>query len=98
MESNSINRGRVTALARRIFEMLPEGVTGLQFYILDCGCIYFQQVFEDGSTDPVVAVYREKGEGPCEVCTLQAVNWRQMVSDFMVVYRTKLQVWMDSGP
>jgi hypothetical protein len=72
-------------------------VTGLQFYILACGCIDFQQVFEDGRIDPVVAVYRETGEGPCDVCTLQVVNWRQMVSDFMVVYRTTLQVWMDSG-
>jgi hypothetical protein len=97
VEGKPIDRDRVTALARQIFEILPEGVTGLQFYILDCGCIYFQQVFEDGRIDPVVAVYRETGEGPCDVCTLQAVNWRQMVSDFMVVYRTKLQVWMDSG-
>ena len=93
----SIDRDRVTALASQIFEILPEGVTGLQFHILDCGCIYFQQVFEDGTIDPVVAVYRETGEGPCDVCSLQAVNWRQMVSDFMVVYRTKLHVWLDSG-
>ena len=97
VESKSIDRDRVTALANRIFEVLPEGVTGLQFHILDCGCIYFQQVFEDGTIDPVVAVYRETGEGPCDVCSLQAVNWRQMVSDFMVVYRTKLHVWLDSG-
>ena len=87
----------MTVLANQIFDVLPEGVTGLQFHILDCGCVYFQQVFEDGTVDPVVAVYRETGEGPCEVCALQAVNWRQMVTDFMVVYRTKLQVWMDSG-
>ena len=71
-EGKSIDRDRVIALARQIFEILPEAVTGLQFYILDCGCIYFQQVFEDGRIDPVVAVYRETGEGPCDVCTLQA--------------------------
>jgi len=56
------------------------------------------QVFEDGRVAPVLAVYRETGEGPCDVCSLQAVTWKQMVSDYMVVYRTKLEVWMDSGP
>jgi len=96
-EGKSIDRNRVTALASQIFEILPEAVTGLQFYVLDCGCIYFQQVHEDGRINPVIAVYRETGEGPCDVCSLQAVNWKQMVSDYMVVYRTKLEVWMDSG-
>jgi hypothetical protein len=56
------------------------------------------QVFGDGRGDPVVAVYRGTGEGPCDVCSLQAVNWKQMVSDYLGVYRTRLEVWMDSGP
>ena len=96
-EGKSIDRNRVASLASQIFEILPEAVTGLQFYVLDCGCIYFQQGHEDGRINPVIAVYRETGEGPCDVRSLQAVNWKQMVSDDMVVYRTKLEVWMDNG-
>jgi hypothetical protein len=56
------------------------------------------QVFEDGRVAPVVAVYRDTGEGPCDVCSLQAVSWKPMASDDLVVYRTKLEVLMDSGP
>jgi hypothetical protein len=56
------------------------------------------EVFEHGRVHPVVSVYRETGEGPCDGCSLQAVNWKQMVSDSLGVYRTRLEVWMDSGP
>ena len=40
---------KVTWLANQIFTAFPEEVTGLKFYVLDCGCIYDQRVFPDGT-------------------------------------------------
>lgn len=90
-------QGRETAsrLAHKIFDAFPEDVSGLRFYILDCGCLYLQRVSPEGIPDPVIGVHREEGEVPCEICLLRAVNWRQMVIDEVLVYRIGLQVTED---
>jgi|GEM_PF-1697140 len=87
-----LRREEVTRLATEIFDAFPEGITGLKFYILDCGCLYFQLVDQDGILDPHIAVYRGGKEGPCQICMLQAVNWRQMVVDCVVIYRFRVEV------
>ena len=83
---------RVTWLARQIFDAFQGEVTGLKFYVLDCGCIYFQRIFEDGYLDPQVGTYRDAEQGACDICAMQAVNWREMVRDVVVVYNSKFQV------
>lgn len=86
---------KVEWLAGQIFKAFPSEVSGLKFSILDCGCIYYQVVSEDGRLYPEAGVYREGKKGPCSVCKLQAINWRQMVSDVVVVYNIRLEVEMD---
>lgn len=91
----AVRRNRVARVAAEIFDSFPEEVAGLKFYILDCGCLYFQPVYQDGSVDPLVACYRDERDEACEVCTLQAVNWRQMVVDYVVIYRCRIEVLVD---
>lgn len=85
-------REKATRLANQIFEAFPEDVTGLRFFILDCGCLYFQRISEDGTPDPELATYHEGSESPCEICLMRAVNWRQMIIDELLVYRVALVV------
>lgn len=85
-------REKATRLANQIFEAFPEDVTGLRFFILDCGCLYFQKISEDGTPDPELATYHEGSESPCEICLMRAVNWRQMIIDELLVYRVALVV------
>lgn len=85
-------REKATQLADRIFEAFPEEVSGLRFFILDCGCLYFQRIAQDGTPDPEFATYQEGGESPCEICLMRAVNWRQMVVDKLLVYRVTVSV------
>lgn len=79
-------------LAREVFEAFPGQVSGLKFHLLDCGCIYYQRVFREGILDPHIAVYRDAGFGACEICTMQAVQWRQMVRDVVVVYNIRMVI------
>lgn len=83
---------KVKWLAKSIFSEFPEEVSGLKFHLLDCGCIYYQRVYSDGTLDPRIAVYRDAGYSTCEICMLQAVDWRQMVRDIVVVYNVKLEI------
>lgn len=82
-------------MADRIFEAFPEDVSGLRFFILDCGCLYFQRIGQYGIPDPEIATYHEGGESPCEICLLRAVNWRQMVIDQLLAYRIAVSVETD---
>jgi len=91
----AIRTSRAARVAAEIFESFPAEIAGRMFYILDCGCFYFQPVYQDGSVDPLVACYRDERDEPREVCTLQAVNWRQMVVDDVVIYRCRIEVLMD---
>lgn len=83
---------KVEWIAKTIFAEFPKEISGLKFYLLDCGCIYYQRVCSDGRVDPRIAVYRDAGYGICEVCTLQTVNWRQLINEIVVVYHLKLEV------
>lgn len=91
----AFRRSQIAQVATEILESFPAEIAGLKLYILDCGCFYFQPVYQDGTLDPLVVHYRVEDDQPCEVCTLQAVNWRQMVVDCVVIYRCRIEVSMD---
>ena len=74
------------------FSTFPKDVSGLKFYVLDCGFIYYQRVFRDGELDTQVGIYRDTDEGPCEVCILQEDNWTDRVIDETVIYSSQFQI------
>lgn len=90
-------REKASQLADRIFAAFPEEVSALRFFILDCGCLYFQRIAKDGRPDPELAAYHEAGESPCDLCLMRAVNWRQMVIDQLLVYRVAVTVEADQS-
>ena len=59
---------RVTWLANEIFKAFPETVSGLTFYILDCGYVYYWRKFVDRDLNHKVGIYRNFEDGPCQVC------------------------------
>ena len=62
---------KVIWLAGQIFKVFPQEVTGLKFYTLGCGCIYYQRVLGDGDLDPQVGIYRDADAVPARpVCHL----------------------------
>jgi hypothetical protein len=83
---------KVTWLAKEIFTAFPGDVTGLKVYRLGCGCIYYQRLFRNGDIDPLVGIYRDAGDGPCETCMLQEETWKERVIDETVVYNSKIQI------
>ena len=83
---------KVTWLAKIIFTAYPEDATGLKFYTLDCGCIYYQSVLDDGDLDPEIGIYRDAKDGPCEICMLQEETWKDRVLDETVVYKSLLKI------
>ena len=87
-----LSSAKIPWLARQIFTEFPKQVTGLKFYILDCGCIYYHRVFKDGEIDTQVGIYRDADDGPCEVCILQEDNWIDRLIDETVVYSSKFQI------
>ena len=78
-------------LANQIFSAFPEEVKGVKFYLLDCGCIYYQRVLEDGTLDLKTGIYRNSEDGPCEVCMLQDASWKERSVDEIIVYNSKFQ-------
>jgi hypothetical protein len=83
---------KVTWLADQIFSAFPEKVTGLTFYIMDCGCVYFRRKFVDGDLDHTVGIYRDAKDGPCEACMVMDGSWKERVLDERVVYNSKFQI------
>jgi hypothetical protein len=83
---------KVTWLANQIFTAFPQEVSGLKFYILDCGCVYYQGIYGDGRLDPDTGIYRDAEDGPCEVCMSEPRNWIERVLDETIVYKRKFQV------
>ncbi len=83
---------KITWLANQIFAAFPQEVTALRFYVLDCGCIYYQRGFPDGSLDPHVGIYRDAEAGVCEVCMHLDEGWRDRAMDEVVVYNSKFQI------
>ena len=90
--TESTNSDKLSQLANQIFTAFPEEVTGLKFYILDYGCIYYQRVFGDGNLDPQIGIYRDAEDGSCEICLAQAKTWGNRVFDEYVVYNSKFQI------
>jgi len=88
------NSDKILWLARQVFTEFPKQVTGLKFYILDCGCIYYQRVFRDGELDNQVGTYIDANDGSCEVCILQEDNWTDRVIDETVFYNSQFQIEM----
>ena len=72
-------------LANQIFSAFPQAVTGLKFYILDCGCIYYQRAYRDSNLDSQIGIYRDAEDGPCEICVVQDECWKGRVIDEVVV-------------
>ena len=83
---------RVTWLADQIFTAFLEPVTGLTFYILDCGCIYYRRKFIDGNLDHKVGIYRNSEDGACEACMIMDGSWKGRVIDEVVIYNSKFQI------
>lgn len=86
------NTDKLLWLANQIFTAFPQDVTGLKFYTLTCGCIYYQRVFRVGGLDLKTGIYRDAENGPCEICMLQDENWSDRVLDETIVYNSKFQV------
>ena len=61
--SNTIQLG-----LNQMFTALPQEVSRLNLYMLDCACIYYQRLFGDGDLDPQIGIYRDAEDGPCEAC------------------------------
>ncbi len=78
-------------LAEQIFSAFPQDVTGLNFFTLDCGCIYFHRVFRDGFIDPQLGIYRD-AINPCEICMRLKDDWEGRVIDECVVYNSGFQM------
>ncbi len=87
---------KITWLANEIFTAFSKELTGLKFYILDCGCIYYQRVLRDGNLDSQIGIYRDAKDGPCEICMLQDKNWKDRVIDETLVYNSRIKVEFDS--
>ena len=90
--TDSSDSDEVLCLANQIFTAFPKELTGLRFYILDCGCIYYQRVFRDGNLDAQIGIYLDAENGPCETCLAQAKTWENRVIDEKVAYNSKFQI------
>ena len=82
---------RVTWLANEMFKAFPGEVSGLTFYILDCGCVYYRRKFVDGKLDHKAGIYRNSEDGPCQACMAIDGRWKDRVVDETVVYNSKFQ-------
>ena len=83
---------KITWLANQIFTAFPEEVTRLKFYILDCGCIYYQRGFRDGGLDPQIGIYRNAEDGPCELCMLHEEICKERAVDKIKVFNSKFKI------
>jgi len=83
---------RLLWLANQIFKSMPKEVTGLRFYTLTCGCIYYQRVFRDGDVDHYTGVYRDFEDGPCEICMHLERDWRSRALSETVIYKSVLKI------
>ena len=77
---------KVEWLARQIFTAFPKVVTGLKFYILDCGCIYYQRKLFDGTLISKAGTYRDARDGPCRICMTMDNSWQGRIIDETLVY------------
>jgi hypothetical protein len=92
LELRGARSDRLLWLANQIFKSMPKEVTGLRFYTLACGCIYYQRVFTDGDMDFYTGVYRDFEDGPCEICMHLEQDWRSRALSETVIYKRLLKV------
>ncbi len=78
-------------LAKRVVNEFPM-ITGLKFFTLDCGCIYFHRLFRDGEKGSQSGTYRSAEGGPCEVCKRSGDNWENRVVHESVFYNIKFRI------
>jgi hypothetical protein len=87
---------RILWLAKQVFNSFPQHVTGLKFFTMDCGCIYYLRVSRDGDIDYYhVGIYRDAEKGSCEACVDLGQNWGDRLIDETVVYNSKFQLIND---
>ena len=79
-------------MSKNIYLTIIRDTIGLKFYILDCGCIYYQRVFRDSNLDSQIGIYRDAKDGPCEICIVQEDRWEKRVIDEYLVYNSKFQI------
>jgi hypothetical protein len=80
-------------LVKQVFTSFPQDVTGIKFFSMDRGCLYFLKVSRDGVMDySHVGVYRDARQGPCEACMDLGQNWSERVVDETVVYNCMFQL------
>jgi len=77
---DSSTADKVIWLAKEIFRTFPESVSGLVFYVMDCGCVYYRRKFVTGDIDPRLGIYRD------------AEDWKDKVVDETVVYNSKIEI------
>lgn len=90
--TNLVKADKIAWLADQIFKSFPGDVTGLIFYVLDCGCIYYQRKFRDGHVDPNFGIYRDAKNGPCGKCMVMDETWKDRMITETTVYNSKFQV------
>ena len=83
---------RILWLAGEIFKAFPKSVTGLVFYVLGCGCIYYQRKFADGEIDRRFGIYRDAEDEPCDACMFMDEDWKDRMVDETVVYNSKIEI------
>jgi hypothetical protein len=79
-------------LADRIFKSFSDDVTGLRFFTLSCGCVYYQRIFRDGDIDLYQGIYRDPEDGPCELCAYFEGDWRDRALNETVIYRAMFRI------
>jgi hypothetical protein len=65
---DSSKTDKVVWLAGEIFKAFPKSVTGLVFYYMDWGCVYYQRKFLKGEIDRRFWIYRDAEDGACKAC------------------------------
>jgi len=91
MNIESADSDKLTWLAHQIFTAFPQEVTGLKFYIFDCGRIYYQGGFRDGNLDPQVDIHRDAEDRLCEICVLKKESWEDRVIDEAMICSGEFQ-------
>jgi|GEM_PF-2208555 len=90
-KSGNRHSDRLLWLANQIFPFFSRDVTGLRFYELTCGCVFYQRVFRNADLDFHVWTYRDAQDGPCESCTRLRENWRLRTLRETVIYKSFLR-------
>jgi hypothetical protein len=60
---------KLTFLAIRLFKSRAEVVHGIRYYLLDCGCVRYQKIFNNGKLhNSQFLIYRDPLDGACNSC------------------------------